>query len=270
MSDKQQQQPRKADDWLDLLIDQSSPEKLSTNYIRAVYTGFFGTGKTRLCATAPKTFWIDSDYGMATTRQQQSWRTPPGIRLVKDKVRFAPLMNLINDLQVRKGQLDEYETIVLDGWTSLAQLLLHEITKGQMDPTKGQRPGYDEWWTLRLHLNEIADGLKSVPYHVLMTSLAMIDKDEATNAYVGMFNILGGFRDDLGGKFDEIYYLQKRRATSADKIKGEIAYECCTEYHSRFEVKSRLAQAGDIPAKAVNATFDSLYSKIIAANKAAS
>jgi hypothetical protein len=112
---------------------------------------------------------------------------------------------------------------------------------------------------LRSRLTDIISGLRSLPYHVCATILTDIDKDESTGAYVGIFSTLGGFREDVGAMFDEVYVFEKRRARQGEP--GDVVYEALTQYHPRFEVKSRLQQAGNIPSKITNPTFNDLYNK---------
>jgi hypothetical protein len=246
--------------WANYLIGESKRHPDTTDFARALITGEFGSGKTHFANTFPKPFFIDVDYGLSTTKTSMTAKSAPGIRLFPGDPVYQTIMSLINDAKQKREPLDGYETIVLDGMTSLSRLLLFEITGGNLDPKTGQKPGYDEYGSLKTRLASIVTQLQSVPFHVVATALTEIDKDEATGSYVGLINTVGSFGKDVGSLFDEVYYVEKRRARNNEP--GDAVHEFFTEYHPRFAVKSRLQRAAQIPPKIVNPTFDSLYGNI--------
>lgn len=246
--------------WANYLIGESKRHPDTTDYARCLIIGEFGSGKTHFANTFPKPFFIDVDYGLATTKDSMTAKSAPGIRLFPGDPVYQTIMSLINDAKAKRPPLDEYETIVLDGLTSLSRLLLYEITGGNLDPKTGQKPGYDEYGSLKTRLSSIVTQLQSVPFHVVVTALTEIDKDEATGSYVGLINTVGSFGKDVGSMFDEVYYVEKRRGRKDEG--ADIVHEFFTEYHPRFPVKPRLKQAAKIPARIVDPTFDSLYGNV--------
>ena len=246
--------------WMQYSIAEGKRHPDTTEYARCLVLGEMGSGKTHFANTFPKPFYIDTDYGLATTKDSMTAKAAPGIRLFPGDPAYQTIMAMLTDAKKKTAPLDAYETIVLDGLTSLSRLLLYEISGGNLDPKTGGKPSYDEYGSLKVRLSSIMSAIQAIPYHVVVTALTEIDKDEATGAYLGLINTVGSFGKDVGSMFDEVYFLEKRRARSNEP--GEAVHEFHTEYHPRFAVKSRLQNAAKIPAKIVNPTFDSLYGKI--------
>lgn len=246
--------------WMNFAIGESKRHPDTTDFARCIVIGEYGSGKTHFANTAPRPFFIDVDYGMSTTKQDMTAKTSPGIRLFRGDPAYQTIMSMLNDARTKRSPLDQYDTIVLDSLTSLSRLFLYEITGGNLDPKKGQKPGYDEYGSLKVRLADVVEALQALPYHVIVTALTSIDKDEATGAYVGLINTVGSFGKDVGSMFDEVYYIEKRRSRKDEP--GEVAHEFFTDFHPRFAVKSRLQNAAKIPPRVVNATFTSLYGDI--------
>lgn len=246
--------------WMNYAIGDGKRHPDTTDYARCLVISEFGGGKTYFADTFPKPFFIDVDYGMSTTKKKMDDKVPPGIRLFRGDPAYQTIMSMLNDAKNKRAPLDQYETIVLDGLTSLSRLFLYEITGGNLDPKKGQKPGYDEYGSLKVRLADVIEALQALPYHVVVTAITEIDKDESTGAYVGLINTVGSFGKDVGSMFDEVYYIEKRRSRKDEP--GEVVHEFFTDYHPRFAVKSRLQRAAQIPARIVNPTFTSLYGSV--------
>jgi len=253
--------------WMESLITATNDKtESSSEYNRCVIVGKFGAGKTRFC-NVPGVFILDFDEGLETLRKGKV--LPPVFQMRKgNHSPYERTMGLIKDLMSRGGPfakgeaLENTRVVALDGITSLANILMHEIAAsvvGSSDIT-AFKPEYDEWGMLKKRLETIIDALKQIPYHLIVTAMAKVDKDESTGAYIGMIDILGSYRDEIGPRFDEVYYVEKVRSTPDEKTntKSEIANVFHTAYHPRFEVKSRLAANHDIPAKVRNPTWTSL------------
>lgn len=243
--------------WLRHSIAEQAKLSATDSKVHVLVAGEFGVGKTHFANTFPKPFWLDFDHGMATARSTVTESNQQGLRFYKTDPIYATTLTFLNDCMNRRGILDDFETIVLDGYTALSHMLMYEVSGGNPDPKEGKKGGYDEYGSLRIRLNSITDALRAIPYHVCATILATIDKDEATGSYVGIFNTVGGFRHDIGAKFDEVYLLEKRRARSNEP--GNVTYEAFTELHPRYQVKSRLATAAKIPGVIPNPSFGAIY-----------
>jgi hypothetical protein len=256
-TDKKQNIPQ----WMQYAVDNDKPRRPdTTNYARCLAMGEFGSGKTYFANTFPKPFFIDTDYGMTTTKQEMTGKTAPGIRLFPGDPVYQTILSFLNDAKSNRSPIDQYETIVLDGLTSLSKLLLYEIQGGQQDPKTGNKAQYDDYGALKIRLASLINAIQSVPFHVVITALTSIERDEVTGSFVGQINTVGSFNKDVGSMVDECYLFEKRRARSNEP--GDVVYEAHTEFHPRFAVKSRLQQAAKIPPKIVNPTFASLYGSV--------
>lgn len=246
--------------WMQYKIGESKRHPDTTEFARCLIMGEFGSGKTYFANTFPAPFFIDIDHGMTTTKHSVTSKPADGIALFKGDRIYDTIMSLLNDAQSKRPPLDQYQTIVLDGLTALSRLLLLEIMGGEMDPKKGAKPDYDAYGSLKVRLTSIINAIQAVPFHVVITALTEIEKDEASGSFVGAINTVGSFSKDVGSMVDECYFIDKRRARAAEP--GDVVYEVHTEYHPRFAVKSRLQPAAKIPSKVVNPTFAALYGKV--------
>lgn len=258
------------------LVDQSNEGSTDiVKYARTVVYGEFGAGKTHFCNTYPNVLFFDCDHGMTTTVDKATKETPPAIRFARGDSIYRPTMQMIHDMNTQSGpfnttdgEFKDIKSIAIDGLTSLAGDIMDEIVigvvKNQRVDKSEFKPSYDEWGMLKSRMESILEGLKTIPYHLCLTAMAKLDKDEATGSYVGMFDIIGSTRDIVGRMFNEIYFVEKRKAKGDEREKygREVVHEFYTQYHPRFKVKSRLGDNHKIPARAVNPTFDSLYGHI--------
>jgi hypothetical protein len=246
--------------WMAYKIGESKKHPDTTDYARCLIYGPFGSGKTHFANTFPSPFFIDVDYGLATTKASMDAKTADGIRLFPGDPVYDTLMSFLADAKRGTTTLEPYRSIILDGLTSLSRLLLFEIMGGNMDPKRGAKPNYDDYGSLKTRLTSIVAAIQSIPFHVCVTALSEIDKDESTGAYVGLINTVGSFGKEVGSLFDEVYYIEKRRGRQNEG--ATIVHEFHTQFHPRFEVKSRLQQAAKIPGTAVDPTFPSLYGSV--------
>jgi hypothetical protein len=250
--------------WMNNLISKVGEEGNIDHYANLLIAGKLGTGKTRFLGTFPEPqFWLDFDSGMTTVTKEGTSHEGLRFRLGEGNI-YEKLMSFLDDFRNKRQGLDQYRSLLLDGWSSLAYILIYEVLGGSIDPKSRRKPQHDDWWTLRSHLNDISWGIKNLPVHRGSSVLTKIDKDEQTGGYVGLFDILGGFREDIGPLYNEVYLTNKRKAKADEE--GNVSYEMITRFHRQFDVKSRLANHNKIPDVVVNATFDSLYGEVYARN----
>jgi hypothetical protein len=258
--------------WMEALVTASNSQTESwTEYNRTLIYGEFGVGKTRFC-DVPGVFFIDFDDGMTTVRK--AGKIPPAVQFRQDTPKvYEKTMSVIEDLRSQRGpfakggELEGTRMVALDGVTAMAEAFLYEISQDAMSASEEYtsfKPQFDEWGILLKRLSSVIEGLKQIPYHVIVTAMAKITQDEATKAFVGEIDILGSYRNVIGRRFDEVYYVEKRRARGEELKAAEIANDFYTAYHPRFKVKSRLAASGKIENKIPNPTWDTLIKPLYA------
>lgn len=93
------------------------------NRFRVLIAGYPGIGKTTLGLSAPKPLLIDVDFGIN--------RTMASVR--KDYIQPETYEDLLNDL---KGDLGEYETIVIDTGGKLLELMKNYVIKNDIKNAK--------------------------------------------------------------------------------------------------------------------------------------
>ncbi len=227
-------------------------------YVKALVYGFFGTGKTKFGGTFPAPFLIDFDKGFRTILPEEGGEPLKGVFFKRGDRFFKRLNALCLDIRNRTGAFAEggewgdRKSIIFDGYTAFANSCMYETVKfdsGQ-DPLV-YRPQYDEYSRLYNKMEEITGLLQDAPFNVLFTANADWDKDEATGSTVGKIDILGSFRTDVGRRFDEVYYLEKKRTAQG------VAYLAHLRFHPKFAVKSRTKGT---PDTIEDPTFEKLYS----------
>ena len=93
------------------------------NKFRVLIAGYPGIGKTTLGLSAPKPLLIDVDFGIN--------RTMASVR--KDYIQPESYEELLNDL---KGDLSDYETIVIDTGGKLLDLMKAYVIKNDIKNAK--------------------------------------------------------------------------------------------------------------------------------------
>jgi hypothetical protein len=161
------------------------------------------------------------------------------------------------------------ETFVIDSAHKLADLVYREVLKsmGQNDKDKA---GFEGYRRFRDELIVIFDRLKTIPYHVVVTSAigtkekreAGLQKSDTERELVNMPLIEGSYREMIGYEFDEVYLAQPKT------VGARIEYWMYTQPIRGWEhlLKSRAASHGDIPPATQNAHFD-MYKKYLAKRK---
>lgn len=247
--------------------DLTYTDDVSMQFMRALVYGPTGSGKTRFALTWPKPFVIDLDKGLLTGHHlhvPSKKIFPPKDRRDRQRV-YQTIVDILVEAQGRSGPFAEggplvdRETIILDGYTALADALMKEILITDGLNFLDEKPQYDHWNALANRLESITQLTTDLPFNFVATCGNKQDKDETTGAWIGLPDIIGGYRNDIGYRFDEFYYFEPRRARASDAKSGDkdLIYEAHTAKYKIFDAKSRL----DLPATIVNPTFDFLLEK---------
>lgn len=219
--------------------DSSAPLH-SIGNIRALVYGAEGAGKTRFCGTFPKPFFIDTDRGLATIR-----KVNPEARILpieRGRGAYTTVLKVLKDAVnlsgpfADGGPLADVETIVLDGYSALAEALIYEITtiEGNRSLTSN-KPTWDDYNALKQRLVSITTVTQNLSYHnFVATAWDEIKTDESGRETEAGPLILGGFSKVVGRYFDEVYYMNMR------KSQGDYIYEAHSKKFRNFPAKSRI------------------------------
>ena len=239
-------------------------DDVDTQYMRALVYGPMGSGKTRFALTWPKPFVIDFDHGLLTGRNLKvpaKQFNPPKDRRDRQRL-YQTVVDILVEARDRTGPfspdgpLADRETIIIDGYTAMADFFLKEILLTSGLDFISDKPQFEHWHALAARLDNITWLTAQLPYHVVSTCGDKQDKDEQSGAWIGLPDIVGGFRNDIGYKFDEVYYFSSRRARSSDtESKGNLVYEMHTAKFGIFDAKSRL----DLPPTLIDPSFEKIW-----------
>ena len=226
--------------------------KTEDPYKRCLIYGFAGSGKTHFAGTWPNPFFIDTDRGGLTLRNQDI----PYVTIEKGERAYDIITSIFKALKEGAAPFDELQpkTLVIDSVTALGEMMLYETMKfpapGQLpkDPTKS-KPEWDHYNALGARLQDIFTLAKDLPCNVVVTAGVKLERDEILGSFIGKPQIVGGYRTQIAHDFDEEYYLHSEG-------EGEKAKYYLFPYSWKyFEGKSRWG----FKQRIENPTYEKLY-----------
>ena len=239
--------------WLDR-IKYTTKDK-GDPHIRVLLYGEMGSGKTTAAATFPHPFIINTDKGLKTLQG----RDIPYIDIVREEKVYQTILQILLALRKDRNALGfPVETIVIDGFTSLGELLLDEIVRENRsianwaDSSGKDKALFDDYGMLRQRIWSIVTLLQDIPYHVVGTAWTTIEKDEITGRIIGRPDLVGKMRESLGGYFDEYYYMVCRQGRTGEPA---YVYEAYTKPYQFYQARTRLAK---LPPIIQNLTYDKI------------
>ncbi len=243
--------------WLDDLI---YVDEMVSKHVRVLAYGPMGVGKTRFLGTFPNIFILDFDRGLRTLKHEHK----NGLVFNRHKPgNFRKIVEIIHMATYKLGpfaegeRLGQIESIGLDGYTDLADFLLYELMMFGGNPRNPNdtKPTWEDYAALQSRLKTITNMLKSIPMHVCATCMSKLDKDEVTGGYVGLPDITGGYKNQVGKDYDEVYYFNTQAGALDSGGQPTMVYLAYTKSHGYFSSKSR----DDLPPVIKNPTFSTLY-----------
>ncbi len=213
-------------------------EEVTDHVICLVY-GKFGSGKTHFAGTFPKPFLIDVERGGKTLARMgkiPGWKVPNerGSRVWND------VMFTLTCLEKKRPPFDQLDvqTIIVDSLSELGELWFQEIIgwpeSGVIENKKGDA-SYDSYARLKQRYRTFVRRVQDMGMHAVFTAGVQGDDDEVTGGAVAMPRILGGYRQEIGHDFDEVYYAE------CQSVGQQYKYLMHVRQHRIYPAKSRSA-----------------------------
>jgi len=207
------------------------------DFMSAIIFGAFGSGKTKFCGTWPKPFFIAAEDGLMTLSNTDI----PYIKLENDKAVYQTVLDILVLASQKREMFEDVETIIIDSMSKLNRLMLDEI----LDEVSREKPEFDEWGKLRARMNKLNNLFVRLPMHRLITISEAFKEDQESGDIKPTFNIEGGFRNDVAGEYDNVWWFSGRQVGRTTK------YFLNTSVSSGRAAKTRL----NLPIEIENPTF---------------
>ena len=190
----------------------------------AVY-GKSGTGKTTFGASFPKPFFLDIDGGLLSVRGQDINYVDltPG-----KEVTWPDILDAI-----KEGQKDDYESIIVDSLTGLADLCMESVL--QLNRRSGQKPNFDDWAAYANKIKDFIVRLLASGKNTLLICHEAPDKDELTGHVWMLPAIQGQMKSRISNYFDEFYHAEVEQSHGKPSN-----YRLLARPSSIYTAKSRL------------------------------
>lgn len=198
------------------LIIRNTRDVATNNGIKIMVYGLAGTGKTRLCATAPKPIILSAEQGLLSLRTQDV----PYIQIKTIAELKAAREMLMNDRR--------FWTICLDSASEIAEVCLRDLVATNKDPRKAYGDMAQEV------LNEVRAFRDFPQRHVVFIMKQGRVKDEQTGGFLNGPLMPGQQLDQhMPYMFDECFQLVTAN------VGGEIRSAIRTQRDNMNEAKDR-------------------------------
>ena len=229
--------------------------------------GEYGTGKTRLAATAAlvpelsPVLYVDCGNSADTITGEKTLRNSPikGIK-VNGVVEFEKFFNMELPKLLKENN---FKTLILDDFQEIAYDITYNPTGSKKSiRTVGKwnaiRPDYDEWFALIQLLNIVVDALNKLPLNVIVNVTARRVLNETTGSEVIGASIGGQSGAMLPSKFSHVWYTVVKTVRNKEPIYS-VVFKPTNLLVARVrgkDIADRLGQEMDNPS------FVDIYDKL--------
>lgn len=183
--------------------------ELHQGKIKAFVYGFSGAGKTSLAKTLPKCLVISAESGLMSLAGSgvayiDISQDDAGNLIPKEK-RIERLGEVYRWLMTDEAK--NYEWVMLDSLTEIGQCLADRMAKEYPD----RKDALVKWGEYATRMRDLVKSFRDLPCHnVLITSLAVIDKDENGKRFAAV-DLQGSISQKLAGYFDLFMFLNSSK-----------------------------------------------------------
>jgi len=176
-------------------------------YLRFLVYGETGVGKTVLCASAADVpqlspiLFCDADLGTMSISDRDI-----------DVVPIRGMDDLINVNRYVRGHEGEYQTVIVDGLTSLYYQMIRQRLR-EPDRTKNEDPyvpSQRDYLHGTFRLRVIIQAFKTAPVNFLATALVDVRQDEFTDIRRVRPALSNKLAQEVGAEFDVVGHLSVR------------------------------------------------------------
>lgn len=224
---------------------------IKTNeYIKVLFYGYSGTGKTCAASTFPTPiFYADFD-GKVTSAARFNEKNVERLKEIDfEDFRFSSSDKVTNSYQrflAYLARLEElapfpekfpFKTIVVDSLTTLADAQIAYLLKKNSNIHRAlpNVPGQQDWGMILLEMKDMVKRVLALPCNVVFTGHIKDCKDEITGAIEYKVALSGQASDALPILLEEVY----RTYVETDKD-GVTNYLAQTRASSKFKVRTQI------------------------------
>jgi hypothetical protein len=230
-----------------MALSAKNAKALSAPWTRWFFYGDTGSGKTLLAATFPNPCFIQpiNEGSMVTLRGRDIGYYEAQDMSSQLRGGIGGMNRIIDELEREykaNPQKFPYDTIVVESLTHYSELVVEELSEQgtkQMDQRK--------WGEVAAHFRNIHARLCNMQVHVVYTSLAKIDKNDAGVIVAGPF-IQGAAAAKLPSSCEVVGYCEVSRSNR--KVNGvatdQTAYRTHFKKHGHFPARTRFDAMPDV------------------------
>lgn len=195
-----------ADEVLDLLLSKITTADAAVPFLKVFIYGPPGVRKTTFLASAPETLIVDVEKGTTSLRNFPETR---GTAVLPFKS-VAGVEALIDKMAEGNNALDKYETLCVDSFSEMQKRDLDDIVAAAAKNDASRNPHLPigpDYNINTEHMRKIADRLRALDKHIIITAHVKEEKDDATGRVLVRPNLTPKLASTLNGIFDVVGYM---------------------------------------------------------------